>query len=79
MRAAERRVVLPLTEGAFRLASEQDARSDLNRSNLAESLREQAASYRRLAAVARTRAGTKSLGELADTFDERAQKLDPQG
>ena len=60
------------------MASEQDAGYDLNRSNLAESLREQAASYRRLAAVARTSAGTKSFGELADTFDERARKLDPQ-
>ena len=43
----------------------------------AEGLREQAASYRRLAAVARTSAGTKSLGELPDTFDERARNLDP--
>ena len=60
------------------MASEQDPEADLNRSNLAESLREQAASYRRLAAVARSSAGTKSLGELADTFDERARKLDPQ-
>lgn len=59
------------------MASEQDAGSNLNRSNLAESLREQAASYRRLASVARTSAGIKSLGELADTFDERARKLDP--
>ena len=59
------------------MASEQDPEADLNRSNLAESLREQAASYRRLAAVARTSAGTKSLDELADIFDERARKLDP--
>ena len=45
--------------------------------NVAEGLREQAASYRRLGAVAPTNAGTKSLGELADTLDERARKLDP--
>lgn len=69
--------MLPLTEGVSCLSFQQDARSGLNRSNLAASLRDQAASYRRLAAVARTSAGTKSLGELADTFDERARKLDP--
>jgi hypothetical protein len=56
---------------------EQDREPDRSRSNIAEGLREQAASYRRLAAVARTSAGTKSLGELADTFDERARGLDP--
>jgi len=56
---------------------EQDPGAELSRSNIAEGLREQAASYRRLAAVARTKAGTRSLGELADTFDERARKLDP--
>jgi hypothetical protein len=59
------------------LDSRFDPKSDLNRSNIAESLREQAASCRRLAAAARTSAGTKSLGELANTFDERARKLDP--
>jgi hypothetical protein len=56
---------------------EQNTGPDGSRSNMAEGLREQAASYRRLAAVARTNAGTKSLGELADSFDERARKLDP--
>lgn len=56
---------------------EQDREFCLSRSNIAETLREQAASYRRLAAVAGTSAGTKSLGELADSFDERARKLDP--
>ena len=48
-----------------------------DRSGRAAGLRDQAASYRRLAMVARTRAGTKSLGELADNFDEQARKLDP--
>ena len=57
--------------------SERSSDLDRNRSNAADSLREQAASYRRLAAVARTSAGTKSLGELADNIDEQARKLDP--
>jgi hypothetical protein len=43
----------------------------------AESLREQAAACRRLAANSRTRAGRSSLGALADHFDEQARKLDP--
>lgn len=43
----------------------------------ADSLREQAAACRRLAAAARTRAGTTSLDALADHFDEQARKLDP--
>jgi hypothetical protein len=44
----------------------------------ADSLREQAAACRRLAAAAKTRAGTSSLGALADHFDEQARKLDPR-
>ena len=56
---------------------DQNPGPDRSRSTIAESLREQAASYRRLAAAARTNAGTKSLGELADNFDEQALKLDP--
>ena len=43
----------------------------------ADSLREQAAACRRLASTARTRAGTSSLGALADHFDEQARKIDP--
>jgi len=43
----------------------------------ANGLREQAASCRRLAAVARTLPGSISLNELADHFDEQARKLDP--
>ena len=43
----------------------------------AEGLREQAASYRRLAVVARTRAGRFSIEALGDHFDEQARKLDP--
>jgi hypothetical protein len=45
----------------------------------AESLREQAAACRRLAASSRTRAGRSSLGALADHFDEQARMLDPSG
>ena len=43
----------------------------------AHGLREQAASCRRLAAVARTRRGSASLNQLADHFDDQACKLDP--
>ena len=43
----------------------------------AEGLREQAASCRRLAASARTRAGRTSIEALGDHFDEQARKLDP--
>ena len=43
----------------------------------ADSLREQAAACRRLAAAARTRAGNSSLKALADHFDDQAAKLDP--
>ena len=43
----------------------------------AEGLREQAAACRRLASVARTRAGRTSIGALGDHFDEQARKLDP--
>lgn len=42
----------------------------------AEDLRNQAAACRRLAAQARTRAGTASMQALADHFDEQARKLD---
>ena len=43
----------------------------------AESLREQAATCRRLAAGARTRAGNSSLNALADHFDDQATRIDP--
>jgi hypothetical protein len=45
----------------------------------AESLREQAAACRRLAAASRTRAGRSSLVALADHFDSQARTLDPFG
>ncbi len=43
----------------------------------AEGLREQAAACRRLAANARTRAGTTSLNELGEHFDRHARALYP--
>ena len=43
----------------------------------AEDLREQAAACRRLAAGARTRAGTSSLNELGEHFDKQARTLNP--
>jgi hypothetical protein len=42
----------------------------------AEGLRNQAAACRRLAARARTRAGTSSMNALADHFDEQARRAD---
>ena len=42
-----------------------------------DSLRDQAAACRRLAAGARTRAGNSSLNALADHFDDQATRLDP--
>jgi hypothetical protein len=43
----------------------------------ADSLREQAAACRRLAASSQTRRGRSSLDALADHFDSQARKLDP--
>jgi hypothetical protein len=43
----------------------------------ADGLREQAAACRRLAANARTRAGTSSLNALAEHFDKQARAIDP--
>jgi hypothetical protein len=43
----------------------------------ADSLREQAAACRRLAASARTRAGNSSLLALGEHFDDQARRLDP--
>jgi len=42
----------------------------------ARGLRNQAAACRRLAAQARTRAGTTSMTALADHFEEQARRLD---
>jgi hypothetical protein len=51
--------------------------SILRQVDSAGELREQAASCRRLALRARTRAGKKGLDELGDHFDDQAHKIDP--
>ena len=48
-----------------------------SREEAAEDLREQAASCRRLAGRARTRAGSHALEVVADTFDDDARRIDP--
>lgn len=69
--------MLPLTERSTGLNPEQSPDPRRETRDTADSLRAQAAACRRLAAAARTRAGTTSLGALADHFDEQAKKLDP--
>lgn len=59
------------------LYPESPADAGSERRQSADGLREQAASCRRLASVARTRSGTTSLNALADHFDEQARRLDP--
>ncbi len=63
--------------GAKHLDSKKLPEARRHSRDTAESLREQAAACRRLAAAARTRAGTTSLSALADHFDDQARKLDP--
>jgi hypothetical protein len=53
--------------------------SEAPKPDTAESLREQAASCRRLAAASATRSGRTSLNALADHFEAQARKLDPWG
>jgi hypothetical protein len=48
-----------------------------SREEAADDLREQAASCRRLAGKARTRAGSRALEVAADTFDDDARRIDP--
>ena len=47
------------------------------RAEAADQLREQAASCRRLATRARTKAGTAALSTVADQFDTDARRIDP--
>lgn len=47
------------------------------RAEAADELREQAASYRRLARRARTPNGTTALTTVADQFDKDARRIDP--
>ena len=49
----------------------------VSREDAADSLREQAASYRRLAIGARTPTGASSLAAIADQFDDDARRIDP--
>jgi hypothetical protein len=60
-----------------RSPSDEGAAPQAPSTDSADQLREQAASCRRLAQNARTRAGTKALQGLGDHFDERASRLDP--
>ena len=63
---------------SFNHADDSPATSSpaLPQGDSARQLREQAAACRRLAVQARTRAGKKGLGALADNFDEQARKMD---
>jgi hypothetical protein len=48
-----------------------------SRSEAADELREEAASCRKLAARARTAAGSNALATMADKFDDDARRIDP--
>lgn len=50
---------------------------ELSRGEAADELREQAASYRRLAKRARTRSGSSALIKVAGQFDDDACRIDP--
>jgi hypothetical protein len=49
----------------------------LTRNEAAEELRDQAASFRRLARRARTASGSAALKTVADQFDDDARRIDP--
>jgi len=49
----------------------------LSRADAADSLREQAASCRRLASRAQTSGGSQALNCVADQFDDDARRIDP--
>lgn len=51
--------------------------TDANRTDTADTLREQAASCRRLANRARTSGGLRALRAAADQFDTDARRIDP--
>jgi hypothetical protein len=48
-----------------------------SRAEAADELREQAASYRRLARRARTNGGSSALKTVAEQFDDDARRIDP--
>jgi hypothetical protein len=49
----------------------------MTREDAADGLREQAASFRRLAGRAITRSGATALGAVAEQFDTDARRIDP--
>jgi len=69
--------VLPLTDWSTSVDFEDTSETRPDPLVAAEAFRQQAASCRRLAATARTRAGRTSIEALGDHFDEQARKLDP--
>jgi hypothetical protein len=58
-------------------AAEPRAVEQPTRGEIADELREEAASYRRLARRARTNGGSTALKTAADQFDENARRIDP--
>jgi hypothetical protein len=50
----------------------------ISREDAADDLREQAASYRRLAKRARTSSGSTALKAVAEQFDTDARQIDPR-
>lgn len=50
----------------------------VSREDAAEGMREQAASFRRLAKCARTDSGSAALAALAEEFDTDARRIDPR-
>ena len=54
-----------------------DKQTPVSPMDTAASLREQAATCRRLSVQSRTRVGAKALVDLGEHFDDRARKLDP--
>ena len=48
-----------------------------SREDAAEGMREQAASFRRLAKSARTESGSLALTAMADEFDNDARRINP--
>lgn len=65
-----------LLNGAKRLDAQPPTGVFRENPDGARGLRDQAVACRRLAAQARTRAGTTSMQALADHFDEQARQLD---
>ena len=50
----------------------------VTREEAADGLREQAASFRRLARTARTQTGSAALNAIAEEFDTDAMRTDPR-